>query len=345
MNTNTVNPAVENVNEVVNAAANASESNVSTGGSTKKRRRGISNETQATSRKRFDDKDIQSNGLFVGHVDKVEVGFFNVTPETNGALAEFVGHALPRLTFTFASNHPDVTDRKYIDHTLFPIPSNVDTCETGNKSWMVDNMLKFVKHFMDVFYLKGRAMTDAEMDALELPLYDTDDNGMYVELEKEEVVKAYITFFTNVANFINKANAGNPVFVDDKQKFVTIWMKLLRSTKNTKTGEWSHIQKSGELSFPSFLGAGWFEVYKDGKQPSLSVNAINERVHYVEIAAKAPNAGGVMIGNGTSPVGGVQVGGQASFTGGSEQSFNAPAGFGAAPAGFGNAGAADDLPF
>lgn len=346
---NTINPT-EQTNNVAAENVNAMpvgnpETTSDATAPTKKRRRGINNETAGAARKKFHESNAQPNGLFLGYICRVECAYSTMKDEAKGEMAEFAGLAVPRLVITFCSPEAATEDRKYIDQTYFPIPSNPDTCMVGKDSWRTELASRFIKHILDVYYLKGRNLTEQEEDFLELPLYDADEDGMYISLEKEEVLEAYGKFFGNVAKFLNTANNGIPVFATkqgDKVQPIMTWAKLLRSTKNKK-GEWDHLQQSGEFSFPLFIKDGVFEIYHEGKAPNIKVNPINERIQYVEIEKKAPNMGGV-VGNGNIVANATNnvAPGFGAATGGFD---NAASGFGAAPAsGFGGS-ENSDLPF
>lgn len=87
----------------------------------KKRRRGISNETRAASRLKFDERRDanRANGLFVGHLDNVEVTWVTLGAEVQG-LQSFAGCAIPILTLTFASNEENESIRRYVTHRMMP---------------------------------------------------------------------------------------------------------------------------------------------------------------------------------------------------------------------------------
>ena len=158
----------------------------------RKNRRGVSNETKAVSQLKFHEKDAAQNGLFIGHLVEVTLDW-SVGKEGTA----FAGLKQPRLTFHFASQHANVNEQRHIYNSLFPVASNIATIPNGTDAWQVDNVLNWIKHMLDVYYLKGRMMTEAEEDALTLPFCDFDDNGEYVSVDPEEVLKGYATVFAN----------------------------------------------------------------------------------------------------------------------------------------------------
>lgn len=262
----------------------------STAGAPVKKRRGVSNATQAVSQLKFHEKDASPQGLFVGHLDEVRVDW-----STNADGKTFTGMKIPRLTFHFASNHANKEERRHVYQTLFPVESNVETIEGGKEEWKVNNVFNWIKHILDVFYLRGRALNEAEEDALSLSFCDTDEDGNYNPVEVEDVIAAYATLFTNAAAMLNGTfnnNDGKPCYKDANGNFIKIWMKLLRHRKNTRTKEWVNVS-NGDLAFDTFIGAGAIEIQKPNTPPAiLRVDLSKESITPKEIK-KAPTIGGV----------------------------------------------------
>ena len=206
------------------AAANAQ------GAAKKVNRRGINNKTQAVSRLKFHEKDAAQNGLFMAHLDSVAVEW-SQSADGNS----FAGLKMPRLVFTFASNHTDVKERRYAVKTLFPIESNVETIPNGSKAWQVDNVLNTIKHILDVFYFKGREMTIEEEDALTLDFVDftEDENGNveYEAVDAQAVLDGYRKLFDNAAAMLNgqfklaDGQVAKPCFKDANGKPIPCWIK------------------------------------------------------------------------------------------------------------------------
>ena len=172
-------------------------------GTAKKNRRGISNNTVAAARLKFHEKDASpANGLFMAHLDSVSVEW-----SQNAEGNSFAGLKMPRLVVTFASNHDNVKERRYVTKTFFPVESNVDTIPGGKNAWQVDAVLNWTKHLLDVFYLKGRELTVEEEDALTLTFedYTEDENGNleYNAVDAQDVLNGYRHIFDNVAAMLN----------------------------------------------------------------------------------------------------------------------------------------------
>lgn len=271
---------------------------VANGAAKKHRRRGINNETRAVTRLKFHEKDAATNSLFYGHLDSVSVEW-----SINADAKAFTGLRTPRLVFRFASNHTKVEERRWVDKTLFPIESNVDTIEGGKDDWQVSNLFAWIKHILDVFYLKGREMTEAEEDALSLTFddveEDADGNLNYVAVDPQEVLNGYQHVFENAAAMLNgtfnlpEGETAKPVFKDANGKFISIWIKLLRATRNRK-GDWVNVDRSGDLAFTAFVGSGAIEIVKGGANPSapaiLRVDAAKESITPKQVN-KTPSVG------------------------------------------------------
>lgn len=271
----------------------------------KRRARGINNETRAVVRKKFDEKRDanRANGLFIGHLDNVEVTWATLKDDAN--IPQFAGLAVPYLTFTFTSNEDNVNDRKYTTVRFGAVESTVETIPGGKAEWKVNVVLQFMKHIYEVFVLKGRQMTDAEEDALTLVFEDFEDDGnggyQYVPLEAEEILNGYKTMFENYVKLLN--NGGKPHYKAANGGILPIWMKLLRFVR--AKNEWKAVlsgNQAGELGFPTFIGEGVIELFDANKAPSIKVDVHKESIIYKEEAmkAKTPNVG--------APVGGVAPG-------------------------------------
>lgn len=270
----------------------------------KKRRRGITNDTRATSRLKFDERRDanRNNFLFLGHLDNIELTWVTLGAEIQG-MQSFAGCAIPVLVLTFASNDENESVRRYVTHRMMPAESNALTIPGGAEAWKVDSVLGWMKHVMDVFVLKGRPMTETEEDALTLSFEDSDEDGNYVPVEAEEVINGWKTIFENFLKIMN--NDGKPVYKTANGAIIPIWMKLLRFTK--VRGTWAPVVRGkstmGDLGFTNFVGEGCIELYKNQVAPMLKVDGSKESIVYKEVAKPAapaiPNApmmGGVMAG-------------------------------------------------
>ena len=221
----------------------------------KRVRRGVSNETKATSQLRFHEKDAAPNRLFIAHLHNVSVEW-----SVNADGKQFTGEKVPRLVFEFASNTTDANEMRHVYQSLFPVESTVNTIPGGSEEWKVNQVLNWIKHILDVYYLKGRKFTEEEEDALSLPFMDFDDDGNYVALDVKEVLSGYAQMFNNVVAMMNgtfnlkEGEVAKPCYRDDNGKFLRCWIKLLRHKK--VKGEWKNVTQNGDVGFDMFIGSG-----------------------------------------------------------------------------------------
>ena len=166
------------MSEPINAAAvaNATEAK-------KPIRRGVSTALGTTNLK-FDTRDVQPNGLFLAHLDKVEVTSF-VPGEGKTGMPSFNGLEVPRITFTFASNEDELNKRRKVYLQFNAVESTALTIPGKSEEWKVNIPLNYLKHILDVFVFKGREMTEEEAVALSLDYVDFDENGEYVTVPAE----------------------------------------------------------------------------------------------------------------------------------------------------------------
>ena len=280
---------------------------------TKKVRRGVSNKTQAVAQLKFHEKDAAQNGLFVGHLESVSVEWFT---DANGK--EFTGEKVPRLVFHFTSNHANASEKRHVYQTLFPIPSNVNTIPGGTEEWKVNNVFNWIKHILDVFYLKGRELTEAEEAALSLPFDDTDDNGEYVVVDVEDVLAGYRAIFEAAASMLNgeftgdHEATGKACYKTADGKFIPCWLKLLRHKK--RKNDWINVTQNGDLGFDGFIGNGVVELLKKDVPPTvLRLDLAKESITPKE-TKKTPTIGAP--GMAASGMGGVMAGGPMGDMGG-----------------------------
>lgn len=246
-----------------NFAAGSAQSTV------KKARRGVNNETKAVAQLRFHEKDASTqNGLFIGHLESCSVDW-----SVNAEGKQFTGEKVPRVTLHFASNHTSASEQRHVYYTLNCVESNVNTIPDGSEDWKVNNIFHWMKHILDVYYLKGREMTAEEEEALSLPFEDFDDEGNYVAVETADVIKGYAFIFNNFVAMMNGSfnlpdgETPKPCYKTADGKFIPAWLKLLRHKK--VKGEWKNVAQNGELGFDSFIGNGVVELIRKDMPPAV----------------------------------------------------------------------------
>lgn len=285
----------------------------------KKSRRGVNNQTKAVAQLRFHEKDAAQNMLFVGHIEEIRVDW-----STNADGKQFTGMSVPRLTIHAASNHNVATEMRHVYYTLNPVESNVLTIPGGTEEWKVTNVFNWMKHVLDIFYLKGRELTESEEEALSLPFEDFDEAGNYVSVDPETVIAGYRYIFENFAAMMNgqwnleDGAVAKPCYKTADGKILPTWMKLIRYKK--VKGEWKAVAQNGELGFDSFLGNGVFELVKKDQMPLiLRVDLAKESITPKE-TKKAPSIGGVGMG---AAMGGVMPGAPMDMGMGANSAFAA----------------------
>lgn len=313
-----------------NDATKIKDNNEPNAATPKKRRRGLG-EVRGTTRLKFDERDIDAaTGLFKAHLESVELAW--ATQKEDSSLVSFSGLAVPYLVFTFASNAKDPSVRKYVTLRISPAESNALTIPGGDEAWKVEQPMNWLKHILNVFVLKGNAMSEEMMDALELPFEDFNDNMEYVPVEPEVVLNGWRTLFENFLGYME--NNGKPVYKSATGNYLPLWIKLIRFTKIK--GQWKPVasgNSAGDFAFPSFVGTGYIELFDQNRAPVLHVDASKESIIYREVA-KAPTAPQIP---GMAPAFNPQV------PVGAPAAAAAPMGMGAVPQASVNP--TDDLPF
>ena len=148
-------------------------------------------------------------------------------------------------------------------------------------------------------------MTIEEEDALTLDFVDftEDENGNveYEAVDAQAVLDGYRKMFDNAAAMLNgqfnlaDGAVAKPCFKDANGKFINCWIKLLRAIRNRK-GSWVDVDKSKDLSFPSFVGNGFVEIVKMKDNQILppvilTVDKVKESITPKDTEPKAPTIG------------------------------------------------------
>lgn len=295
------------VNKKEDVVANATSAEVQEEAQSVKRvnRRGVA-AARGTTRLKFSHEQAKQNGLFIGHLESVVVSMIQIGEDKTG-MPSFNGLEIPKIVLTFASNDPEVAKRNYVTLQFTAVESNANTIPGGKDEWKVNTVFDWFKHILNVYVLKGRELTEDEANALTLSFEDFDEQGEYVPVEPEDVVAGWKTLFENFENIINRGRDGQPYYKSKDGKYIPVWIKLLRYIKTGKKG-WQPIN-NGDLAFPSFVGEGCIEVYKQNTPPSIRIDSIKEAIIPMNVEkAKAPNMPTPGMGGVAAPaMGGVPV--------------------------------------
>lgn len=272
-------------------------------------RRGLGS-ARGTARLKFGNDQAKPNGLFLGHLEEVKYSTITIGEDKTG-MPSFNGFEIPKLTLTFASNEEDPNKRHYVSKTFTAVESNVNTIPGGKEEWKVNSVFDWLKHVLNVYYLKGRKLTDEEVTALSLTFEDFDEQGEYVSVDTEIVINAWKVLFENFENIMNRGKDGKPVYHDKNNKFIPVWLKLLRYVKSRKS--WTPIN-NGDLSLPQFVGEGCIEIYQQNAIPSIKIDLVKETILIMNVekpktpnmpavGGMAPMMGGVAIDQTMNPMG------------------------------------------
>lgn len=265
---------------------------------------------RGTARLKFGNDQAKPNGLFLGHLEEVKYSTITIGEDKTG-MPSFNGFEIPKLTLTFASNEEDPNKRHYVYKTFTAVESNVNTIPGGKEEWKVNSVFDWLKHVLNVYYLKGRELTDEEATALSLTFEDFDEQGEYVSVDTEIVINAWKVLFENFENIMNRGKDGKPVYHDKNNKFIPVWLKLLRYVKSRKS--WTPIN-NGDLSLPQFVGEGCIEIYQQNAIPSIKIDLVKETILIINVekpktpnmpavGGMAPMMGGVAIDQTMNPMG------------------------------------------
>lgn len=264
-------------------------------------RRGLGS-ARGTARLKFGNDQAKPNGLFLGHLEEVKYSTITIGEDKTG-MPSFNGFEIPKLTLTFASNEEDPNKRHYVSKTFTAVESNVNTIPGGKEEWKVNSVFDWLKHVLNVYYLKGRELTDEEATALSLTFEDFDEQGEYVSVDTEIVINAWKVLFENFENIMNRGKDGKPVYHDKNNKFIPVWLKLLRYVKSKKS--WTPIN-NGDLSLPQFVGEGCIEIYQQNAIPSIKIDLVKETILIMNVEKpKTPNM--PAVGGMASMMGGVAI--------------------------------------
>lgn len=265
---------------------------------------------RGTARLKFGNDQAKPNGLFLGHLEEVKYSTITIGEDKTG-MPSFNGFEIPKLTLTFASNEEDPNKRHYVSKTFTAVESNVNTIPGGKEEWKVNSVFDWLKHVLNVYYLKGRELTDEEATALSLTFEDFDEQGEYVSVDTEIVINAWKVLFENFENIMNRGKDGKPVYHDKNNKFIPVWLKLLRYVKSRKS--WTPIN-NGDLSLPQFVGEGCIEIYQQNAIPSIKIDLVKETILIMNVekpktpnmpavGGMAPMMGGIAIDQTMNPMG------------------------------------------
>lgn len=205
--------------------------------------KGITKETRTKSAKLFKPTMDLYNGLCLAKLADVQLEEYEVKDTDSNE--SFRGLKAPRLTLHFVEVGGEGDPANYW-HTWFAV-------DQAKESRLVElaesSMFSQMKHILEE--LKGAELTDEEYAKLQLGL---EEGKVY---SGEEVLAEYKEFFRKymilVKEHLNKK----------------VWLKLLRY--NYYNGKLNPVARGNNVGFPTFVGSGFIELYKEGVNPGLKI--------------------------------------------------------------------------
>ena len=197
------------------------------------------------------------DNLCLGYLDSVEVTMHEVAKindKGQESTWEYAGHTIPRLVLTFRNfvrkDDLDKSERYYV-HTESIIGAVKISGEKIDKSVLesiYQSMWDRIKHIHDAY------VNDPNYKPFS-SLPEIDEYG-----KTADRVEQFTKFFNTIANMFNKGNNDLPVYKGANNGILPCYMKLVAEYKQRK---W--------LEFPTFVGEGFIERYKEGVPPTIEL--------------------------------------------------------------------------
>lgn len=228
--------------------------------------KGISNDVQATSRKKFVLNPDVNGGIPQGALVDVEVTLADIANDSK--MTSFRGHKIPRLVFHFESANDGVgVKTAYYDHAFLPVehnPENVMNVKANG--WKFDSIATYVKHLHEV--LTERNLTPEEAKLMTFNLVEK-ENDLFKDQPVEEVIKAWTGFFNGIVSVFKggykvKDTTAPCIYTDVNGVKLPLWIKLLLYVNGQPVN-------NGDPGFPLFVGEGIFQKIKTGVARELRI--------------------------------------------------------------------------
>jgi hypothetical protein len=195
------------------------------------------------------------NNLCLGTLENVSVQYSDIEAVDNKGVKkdwEFSGMKIPRLVFEFknvvADTDVDKAERTFI-HSESVITITKNTGEKVEKKTVNDlyhAMWKRIKHIHDAY-------KDSPNFVAIKTLPEMIDDGT-----AQERAKNFDEFFTAIAAvFSNKE--GKKIYQNAKEQGIITFMKLVA------------LKDNKYLTFPTYVGEGFIEAYKEGVPPTIEL--------------------------------------------------------------------------
>ena len=195
--------------------------------------------------------------LCLGYIEDVEVVMTEVAKindKGQESTWEYAGHTIPMLAITFRNyvrkDDADKADRYYVhrERIIGSVMTNGDKIAKKVLESIYESMWSRIKHIHDAFV----------GDVNYAPFTSVPGIDEYGKVE--ERVAQFTAFYNSIADAFNKGKNDKPIYQNADGKGLPCWMKLVAEYKQRK---W--------LEFPTFVGEGFIERYKEGVPPTIEL--------------------------------------------------------------------------
>lgn len=221
--------------------------------------KGINNDVQSTSRKKFILNPEIDGGISRAIVAKIEVATADIANDSK--MTTFRGKKIPRLVIHFEStmDRPGVKT-SYYDHAYLPYEHNPDNVMNKDNSWKFDSMAQTIKHLHEV--LSGRGLTKEEVELMTFPINET-ENGSFVEIPVDDIIAGWTAWFNGICAVFNGGykveddKTAPSLLINADSTPIPLFVKLLLYANNKEVN-------NGDPGLPMFPGEGVFQkILKD----------------------------------------------------------------------------------
>jgi hypothetical protein len=218
--------------------------------------KGINNDVQATSRKKFSPNVMIDNGISRAIISGIEVTYADI--ENDSKMVTFRGKKIPRLVIHFEStmDKPGVKT-SYYDHAYLPYEHNPDNVMNKKNAWKFDSIAQMIKHIHEV--LSERALIKEEVDLMSFPIIET-ENGSFVEQDVDTIISGWTQWFNGIAAVFNGGykigdKEAPSLLVNADGTTIPLHVKLLLYSNNNEVNR-------GDAGLPMFPGEGVIQKIK-----------------------------------------------------------------------------------
>lgn len=246
-------------------------------------------EVVVTSDKKFKPRE-EFNNLCQAHLVSVEIKE-TITPKVDdkgvASTYEYAGVSIPTLVFKYKEETipTDEEDRYYTDNYRIVTTTKNDGSKVDAKTYasILTETYRHCRHRLDAYV----GTPNFKEPGFPKPIDMNAPVG-----ERIEQWRAFCQFFVDA---FNKGNNDKPVFVNEKDEPIVVWIKLI-----------AHYPDGKYLSAPGFVGEGYIERVVDGKKPAIELKP-GETVKLSEGSSKTKETpaseAGVAMGYGAAPTG------------------------------------------